>query len=251
MVMVAEFKIGGALTAAFAVTTGVEKLNSLIALPTALPTVTIAESCLPYPAAERHVAYESEIQEVVAHGVVVTPAVGEKLPLPKFRPLTVTAAPPEVGPFEGPRSVTSGASKVKSRTMLLLCWPTITPCVLKTDCAGWTQTRQVSVTQLDVRHVPPTRAVEDASVSPKFIPDSVTDAPPVCPALQARTCEMAGASYVTNQLDWYWPAPTIDRADAESASTKSVQFAGHAARVLHNKQEAFCNKSCALPKSIK
>ena len=200
--MAAEFMIGGALGVSCAVTTGVEKLNCIMAVPTMPPSVSIVESTLPNPGEARHVAIESEIQEVVAHGVGLTPAVGEKLTLPKLLPLNVMAAPPEVGAFEGPDWVSSGASKVKSWTSVLVCWATIAACMLTIGCPRWEHTRQVSVTQVDVRHAPPIRTVEDVSVGPKLTPNNVTDAPPLCPPFASGADETAGASKVSNQLDW-------------------------------------------------
>ena len=87
-------------------------MNRENAVPTTLFTVTFTAATDPTPPPVAHEIVVALDHAVVKHAVSSSVAVGELVRYPKFKPLIVTDAPCEVGPFFGITELTAGAEKL-------------------------------------------------------------------------------------------------------------------------------------------
>lgn len=73
---------------------------------------TVALSCIPgqMPSATEQMTAVSLSQSVVEHADTPTNTRGDEWATPKLKPTTVSTEPPEVGEFDGARSVMTGVS---------------------------------------------------------------------------------------------------------------------------------------------
>lgn len=71
-------------------------------------------ACAPIPAGSMHSIDVVEIQMLVVHCVAPMDVVGDVPVGPKFEPDRVSREPPEVGPFVGRASVSTGAAQFNS-----------------------------------------------------------------------------------------------------------------------------------------
>jgi len=197
--------VKGAFPGEVVVMTGESNVSSEAPVPTCEYSV-VCRYAGPYVADTTwQLTADELVQAVVAQLLLSTATVGVKSLNPKFKPETVTVAPPVFGTFQRVLRVRDGASKVNAYGAVPTTRATVklgdaaneAPAVAKAE--PW-QTTVLAVDHVEVRQRSAAAAFAKATVSvtsrlAKPSPKSVTEAPPETPALNGARLVETGASY--------------------------------------------------------
>jgi hypothetical protein len=157
---------------------------------------TVAVKARPNPGCGAHRRKESVTQTFEPHEVAPNRTDGVWFVEPKFVPVKKAVLAPVDGVFAGVKNVTTGASYVKPLVMKPgTCVTEAESATAAPWPAGWRHKRRFTEVHDDVWHAAPaTATVTDVSLTPKFVPTTVTLAPPIAGPLNTSAQVITGAS---------------------------------------------------------